>query len=123
MAGTIRRRVALGRRQFGWQPRRAARRARWRGPWSQWPIPDLEGLIRRAQMFIRNLLPGGRGVGVGGLTILVAVVVALWFASGFYRVQPDEQGIVLRFGAYKYGPHPACTGTSPGRSKRSSSPP
>jgi membrane protease subunit HflK len=26
----------------------------------------------------------------------------LWFASGFYRVQPDEQGIVLRFGAYKY---------------------
>ena len=30
------------------------------------------------------------------------MVVALWFASGFYRVQPDEQGIVLRFGAYKY---------------------
>ena len=29
-------------------------------------------------------------------------MVALWFASGFYRVQPDEQGIVLRFGAYKY---------------------
>jgi membrane protease subunit HflK len=41
-------------------------------------------------------------MGFGGLTILLAVVVALWFASGFYRVQPDEQGIVLRFGAYKY---------------------
>jgi membrane protease subunit HflK len=48
------------------------------------------------------MLPGGRGMGFGGLTILVAAVVALWFASGFYRVQPDEQGIVLRFGAYKY---------------------
>jgi membrane protease subunit HflK len=66
------------------------------------PFPDVEGLIRQAQAFIRNLLPGGRGVGFGGLTILFAVVVALWFASGFYRVQPDEQGIVLRFGAYKY---------------------
>jgi len=36
------------------------------------------------------------------LTILVAVVAVLWAASGFYRVQPDEQGIVLRFGAYRY---------------------
>ena len=28
-------------------------------------------------------------------------VVALWLASGIYRVQPDEQGVVLRFGAYQ----------------------
>jgi len=34
----------------------------------------------------------------GGLG--VAAVVALWLASGFYRVQPDEVGVVLRFGAY-----------------------
>jgi membrane protease subunit HflK len=27
-------------------------------------------------------------------------VVALWLASGIYRVQPDEQGVVLRFGAF-----------------------
>ena len=66
------------------------------------PFSDIEALIRRAQAFIRNLLPGGGGSGFGGITILIAVVVALWFASGFYRVQPDEQGIVLRFGAYKY---------------------
>jgi len=66
------------------------------------PLPDIDGLIRQVQAFIRNILPGGRGMGFGGLTILLAVVVALWFASGFYRVQPDEQGIVLRFGAYKY---------------------
>jgi membrane protease subunit HflK len=26
----------------------------------------------------------------------------VWVGSGFYRVQPDEQGVVLRFGAYSY---------------------
>ena len=33
----------------------------------------------------------------------------VWLASGFYRVQPDEQGVVLRFGAFNRtdaaGPH------------------
>ena len=66
------------------------------------PLPDIEGLIRQAQAFIRSLLPGGRGMGFGGLWLLLLVVVILWAASGLYRVQPDEQGIVLRFGAYKY---------------------
>jgi membrane protease subunit HflK len=70
------------------------------------PLPDLEALIRQLQAYIRDILPGGRGMGFGGVTILFAVVVALWFASGFYRVQPDEQGIVLRFGAYKYWTQP-----------------
>ncbi len=28
------------------------------------------------------------------------VAVVAWLASGFYRVQPDEQGVVLRFGAF-----------------------
>lgn len=32
--------------------------------------------------------------------ILLAVLVLLWLASGFYQVQPSEQGVVLRFGAY-----------------------
>jgi len=34
------------------------------------------------------------------LALLGLAVVALWLASGVYRVQPDEQGVVLRFGAY-----------------------
>ncbi|MDW8313400.1 MAG: FtsH protease activity modulator HflK [Rhodovarius sp.] len=28
------------------------------------------------------------------------ILVAIWGASGFYRVQPDELGVVLRFGAF-----------------------
>lgn len=31
---------------------------------------------------------------------LVAGVVLIWLASGFYQVQPNEEAIVLRFGAY-----------------------
>ncbi|MGD0431664.1 MAG: FtsH protease activity modulator HflK [Acetobacteraceae bacterium] len=66
-------------------------------------MPDIDSLIRQAQAFIRGLMPGGgRGMGFGSVVILGAVVLVLWCASGFYRVQPDEQGIVLRFGAYKY---------------------
>jgi membrane protease subunit HflK len=33
------------------------------------------------------------------LLVLIAIIV-LWLASGIYRVQPDEQGVVLRFGKF-----------------------
>jgi membrane protease subunit HflK len=39
------------------------------------------------------------GGGRGAILVLLAIV-AVWLASGFYRVLPDEQGVVLRFGAY-----------------------
>jgi modulator of FtsH protease HflK len=61
--------------------------------------PDFEEMLRRGQDRFRRLWPGGRGTG-GIIVIGVAVVIALWLASGFYRVQPDEVGVVLRFGAY-----------------------
>jgi membrane protease subunit HflK len=40
-------------------------------------------------------LRGGRGIG-----LLALVVLGLWLASGFYRVEPDEEGVVQRFGAF-----------------------
>jgi modulator of FtsH protease HflK len=69
------------------------------------PFPDLDRLIAQLQAFIRDLIPGGpkgRFSGGRGLAMLGIVVVGLWTASGFYRVQPDEEGVVLRFGAYTY---------------------
>jgi membrane protease subunit HflK len=71
------------------------------------PIPDLDRLIAQAQAFVHQLFrrgPGGGGFFSGGrnLSLLGMAVVVLWFASGFYRVQPDEEGVVLRFGAYTY---------------------
>ena len=31
---------------------------------------------------------------------IAGIIVLLWLASGFYQVQPNEEGVVLRFGAY-----------------------
>ncbi|GLK79934.1 protease modulator HflK [Methylopila turkensis] len=76
------------------------------GPWGQGPQqqggpnpPDLEDLIRRGQERLRSVLPGGGGSGRGVLA-LVAVAVVAWAVSGFYRVEADEEGIVLTFGRY-----------------------
>ncbi|MBV9653811.1 MAG: FtsH protease activity modulator HflK [Acetobacteraceae bacterium] len=64
-------------------------------------LPDLDQIIARLQRFVRGILPGGGGnAGGRGAVLLVAVAVVLWLASGFYRVQPDEIGVVLRFGAF-----------------------
>ena len=74
------------------------------GPWGNRPgggpqPPDLEELLRRSQEKVKNLFPGGGGGASRKDIVLVALVlVGLWLASGFYRVQPEEQGVVLRFG-------------------------
>ncbi len=37
----------------------------------------------------------------GGLGLLVALVLVLWLASGFYVVDASQRGVVLQFGKYK----------------------
>lgn len=59
--------------------------------------PDLDEMIRQAQDAVRRFLPRGGGKGIA---LLGLVLVAVWAGSGFYRVQPDEQGVVMRFGAF-----------------------
>src|ERR1700733_1913952 len=77
-----------------------------KGPWGSGPQPtggprppDLEDLLRRAQDRLQQLLPGGYFSGVGIALVLIAALV-IWGLSGFYRVQSEEQGVVLRFGKY-----------------------
>jgi len=78
-----------------------------RGPWGQGPQqpgggstpPDLEELLRRSQDKLRRVLPGG-GLGGRGVALVVIAAIAIWGFSGFFRVQPDEFGVVLRFGKH-----------------------
>ena len=70
------------------------------GPRGRGPQPpDFEELLRRGQDRFRRVLPGGFGTGTG-IAIVVLGILVIWLASGFYRVLPDEVGVVLRFGAY-----------------------
>lgn len=66
----------------------------------QEPI-DLELLKLRIEQFKRNLMPRAK--------IIIGVIIALWLLSGIYLVQPDEVGVVKRFGAVSRttqpGPH------------------
>ena len=76
-----------------------------KGPWGsgQQPSgptpPDLEEFLRRSQDKLRTVLPGG-SLGGKGLALIVVAAVAIWLFSGFFRVEPDELGVVLRFGKY-----------------------
>ena len=64
------------------------------------PIPpNIDEIIKKIQEFINKYLPGGKS---GGLPIIlvVSILIVLWGLSGLYRVLPDEQGVVLRFGKF-----------------------
>jgi len=76
-----------------------------KGPWGSGPQapgprpPDLEDLLRRGQDKLQTLLPGGNFSGMGVALVLVAAL-AIWGLSGFFRVQSEELGVVLRFGKH-----------------------
>ncbi|RMF94727.1 MAG: FtsH protease activity modulator HflK [Gammaproteobacteria bacterium] len=70
--------------------------------------PDLDRIVRDWQRRLGALLGGGgrgggpRRGGSGGPAMagLVGLLLLGWVATGFYRVNDAERGVVLRFGAY-----------------------
>ena len=61
--------------------------------------PDIDEIVKKIQEFINKFIPGGKG---GSKPIILGLVVLalIWVGSGLYRVLPDEQGVVLRFGKF-----------------------
>ncbi len=79
------------------------------GPWGSGPSnqqppnrpqPDIDEIIRKGQDKIKNLFPSDGGGSAKGYAIIAAICALLWLATGVYRVEPDEQGVVMRFGEF-----------------------
>ncbi len=76
-------------------------------PWGRDPRqspPDVDAWLRGQFEKLQKFIPGGGG---SGIVFILAGLLLVWGLSGFYRVQADEQGVVLRFGKFH-------TQTSPG---------
>ena len=83
-----------------------------RDPWNQGgrrgngggSPPDVDELLNRLRSRFGKGGGGGSGgparIGGGSLGLIIALIAALWLASGFYVVDEQERGVVLRFGQY-----------------------
>ena len=85
------------------------------GPWGQGggsgggggQPPDLEEMLKRSQDRMKQVMGGGSGV-PGWLMFLgamAALLFVVWHAF-FFQVRPNEQGIVMRFGAFHHWAEP-----------------
>ena len=76
-------------------------------PWDN--SGDEDGWSLGGEMFKKNKIvdfskiakmQGSKDNFGGWLKYALLLIALLWLASGFYQVQPSEQGVVLRFGRY-----------------------
>jgi len=61
--------------------------------------PDIDEFIRRGQAKLKGLLPKGFGGWKAGILIAL-VLLGIWAANGFYRVQPNEEGVPVLLGRF-----------------------
>ncbi len=72
--------------------------------------PDLDEVFKNLQKKFGSLFGGkggrsgggGTGISGGGLGIglVIAILLIFWIATGFYKVEEAERGVVLRFGQH-----------------------
>jgi membrane protease subunit HflK len=63
---------------------------------------DMEDLAKKFQDGLKNMFGGSSKTPdvKKPITLFIIGAIAVWALSGFYRVDADEQGVVLRFGKY-----------------------
>ena len=62
--------------------------------------PNIDEIVKNIQDKINKILPGGAKGGNKPIFLGLIILVIIWALSGLYRVLPDEQGVVLRFGKF-----------------------
>jgi len=62
--------------------------------------PNIDEIIKNLQDKINRFLPSGASKGGKPLIFGISILLIIWALSGLYRVLPDEQGVVLRFGKF-----------------------
>jgi len=73
--------------------------------------PNLDDMLKEAQDRFGKMFSGGNGSSPsskGSIGILLIILLILWGITGFYRVLPEEHGVILTFGKW------TDTKTSPG---------
>src|SRR4051812_36533049 len=86
-----------------------------KNPWGQRPSspppgdgdgrqPDLDDMLRQAQNHFKSFRGGSPGAAPfdmrRGLWLFLTLLVLLWLATGFYRVEPEENAVILTFGKW-----------------------
>jgi len=61
--------------------------------------PNIDEVIKKIQDLIKKFMPGN-GSSTKPIILGLVILIAIWAFSGLYRVLPDEQGVVLRFGKF-----------------------
>ncbi len=73
--------------------------------------PDLDEVFKNLQKKFGSLFGGGKGGRSGGsssgisgggigIGLIVAILLVFWIATGFYKIEEAERGIVFRFGEH-----------------------
>ena len=62
--------------------------------------PNIDEVVEKIQKLINKFIPGGKPGGAKPIIFGLILLVVVWAFSGLYRVLPDEQGVVLRFGKF-----------------------
>ena len=62
--------------------------------------PNIDEVIKKIQDLINKFMPGSKSGGSKPIILGLVLLIAIWAFSGLYRVLPDEQGVVLRFGKF-----------------------
>jgi len=62
--------------------------------------PSIDEVVEKIQKLINKFITGGKSSGGKPIIFGLILLVVVWGFSGLYRVLPDEQGVVLRFGKF-----------------------